>query len=209
MNRPILSPVTIVGTGILNQLIDDSAISSSESRQLIQPMLNWDSGFWFPHGHVSYPKSIRLGQRDYGLLPQDWNRAFTDFKVFEKKYRMDEQQQFSESSYQSLVEALQDSPQQPKRVLLGHLLLAPLIFFGAGLQSSEWGWWRLLNQRARNHARLPSNLRPITAVLVRDSDRQSSFWSTRPTGLAPFFFKDWDEGWRKLLAWLDCHRSAS
>ncbi len=164
--------------------------------------------FWFPHGCALEPKTIALGLRDYGFHPSHWDRRFRQYKAFEKHARPGA----AVSDVQHLdhqIEHLRMAHQAPANVhFMGQLLLAPLIFFGVGLSESEWGWWWLLNQRARNLARIHPRSRPPTIVLRSTNEGDAVFWSARPAGVTSIFVPDWGSGWRVLMDWLDAQRSA-
>jgi hypothetical protein len=157
--------------------------------------------YWFPHGCVRRQASIRLGLRDYGFLPSDWNEAFRLFKAFEQRHRHGSD--WTDAALAAVRQHLiNEEVDRIDTLFTGQLLLAPLIFFGVGLSESEWGWWWLMNQRARNLASVQERSRPETVIVVIESDPKASFWARRPAGIAPLFVKDWDEGWAVLLGWL-------
>lgn len=157
--------------------------------------------YWFPHGCVEQSESIRLGLRDYGFLPYEWDASVKQFKGRERAWRKERpwtDELFAEFQNELVTHESED----PAATLTGHLLVAPLIFFGTGLSESEWGWWWLMNQRARNLASVPEANRPATVIVRLATDGDVPFWAKRPAGITPLFVKDWDEGWRVLLGWL-------
>lgn len=160
-----------------------------------------DRTYWFPHGCVEQPESIRLGLRDYGFLPSAWNASVNKFKGRERTWR--KKRPWTDELFAEFQnELVKHQSEDPAATLTGHLLVAPLIFFGTGLSESEWGWWWLMNQRARNMAAVPEANRSATVIVRLANDGEESFWGRRPASITPLFVKDWHEGWRVLLGWL-------
>jgi hypothetical protein len=157
---------------------------------------------WHPHGCIDKPESIKLGQRDYGFLPQEWSGKISKFKEFERAHKAESKDVMSDEVFGKMICALKAAPSNSERSLLGHLLLGPLLFYGVGLSQNEWGLWWLLNQRARNLARIPSEQRPPTVIIKQRQDPQVALWELGPVGISTIFVDDWDEGWEKLLQWL-------
>jgi hypothetical protein len=162
---------------------------------------------WYPHGCVAEPRSIKLGLRDYGFQPADWNALFEHFKSFESGFSPLRPARADPSSLARLCQALRSGQATKPSIFMGHLLLAPLIFFGAGLSRDEWGWWWLLNQRARNLARVPEYARPPTVIVLHQDCAEAPFWVGRPAGVTPIFVSDWDMAWQVLIEWLSLHRT--
>jgi len=164
---------------------------------------------WYPHGCVLAPRSILLGLRDYGLQSGQWEHLFQNFKKFERITTGKRDGPLDQEGYARLLSALHNQAQTPSDItLMGHLLLAPMIFFGVGLSDNEWGWWWLMNQRARNLARIAPRQRPATVIVRRSDADDSALWAGKPAGLTPLFVSDWGMGWRALTEWLDRHQSA-
>ena len=161
-----------------------------------------DKTFWFPHGSIEKKESIRLGLRQYGFMPNSWDEYFGNFKAFERGFTDDNRSSLTHEQFNSLAHSLATGKEEPGHLLIGHLLLAPLIFFGAGLSEAEWGWWWLLNQRARNLAQLDPKLRPPTIIVIENNDTRRHFWSLCPAGVTPIDVDNWDMGWDMLLDWL-------
>jgi hypothetical protein len=163
---------------------------------------------WYPHGCVLAPRSIRLGLRDYGLQSGHWEGLFRRFKEFEKHTTGRGDGALEPEAYDRLLSVLHDPAEAPSELtLMGHLLLAPLIFFGVGLSDNEWGWWWLMNQRARNLARIAPRHRPATVIVRHSETEDRAFWATRPAGVTPLFVPNWATGWRALTDWLDRHQA--
>jgi len=164
--------------------------------------------FWFPHGCISNPDSIRLGLRDYGFLPDEWSTLFGEFKGFERSLLPNIKQVINNQEAERIKNELRLDTVVPQHQLLGHLMLAPLIFFGTGLSVSEWGLWWLLNQRARNLARIPLRDRPPAVIVIDRQGDRLPFWCTRPAGINPILVNNWDKGWSVLLEWLEQQRTS-
>jgi hypothetical protein len=181
--------------------IKSASWPAKDAQRLGYRLESADRTYWFPHGCIRRRASIRLGLRDYGFLPNQWNEAFRLFKAFEQRHRHGSD--WTEATLAAVRQHLiNEEVERVDTLLIGQLLLAPLIFFGVGLSESEWGWWWLMNQRARNLASVQERSRPETVIVVIESDPKAGFWATRPAGIAPLFVKDWDEGWAVLLSWL-------
>lgn len=166
-----------------------------------------DKTLWFPHGCVAEPRSIKLGLRDYGFQPSDWNSLFEEFKDFEAALSPHQPNRTDPAVRDQLFRALRQGGASPAQTFMGHMMLAPLIFFGVGLSRDEWGWWWLLNQRARNLARVPERHRPPTVIVLHEASREAGFWVSRPAGVVPIFVPDWNVAWDVLLTWLERHRA--
>jgi hypothetical protein len=71
---------------------------------------------------------------------------------------------------------------------------------GVGLSQQEQGIWWLLNQRARNLARVPSAKSSVTILLNSEllSSDERRFWNSEPLGIKPFWCKDWSLGWDSM-----------
>ena len=163
--------------------------------------------FWLPHGCVLQPETVKLGQRDYGLLPSNWSVKFNHFKKFEREFcnkGVKGNLTITKQMVQDISLEIDKQKLCAENVLIGHLLLAPIVFFGVGLGASEWGWWWLMNQRARNLARVSEKDRPSTVIILHCKDPRGEFWKSHPAGITPIFVKDWDEGWQKFINCLKC-----
>ena len=51
-------------------------------------------------------------------------------------------------------------------------------------------------------SRIPSDQRPPTVIIKKRQDPQVALWELGPVGIGTIFVDDWDEGWGKLLQWL-------
>jgi hypothetical protein len=157
---------------------------------------------WYPHGCVREPASIHLGLRDYGFQPHAWNSLISNFKALERE-ALGTAARSKASGLPPFREAVAAGLVNPSADFIGHLLLAPLIFYGVGLSQDEWGWWWFLNQRARNLARVEERLRPFTVIIKHAKDLDAAFWTSCPAGVTPLFVEDWDTGWQVLMDYLD------
>jgi hypothetical protein len=157
---------------------------------------------WFPHGSIEDIDSIRLGLRQYGFLPNSWDKYLCDFKAYERSSSNDKKSSLTPLDFKVLAHSLAEGKEAPGHLLIGHLLLAPLILFGVGLSETEWGWWWLLNQRARNLTQIDHKLRPLTIIVIEKNDPRRHFWSLRPAGVSPIYVDDQDMGWEIFLEWL-------
>jgi hypothetical protein len=168
---------------------------------------------WYPHGCIKRPQTIRLGLRDYGFAPENWTDLINDFKGHQRELgnaggRTSTKRNHSRSrSHHVMVRRLLDNKLSRDQAYIGRLLLAPLIFFGAGLSRDEWGWWWLLNQRARNLARVQESDRPPTVIIKSSRDPEAAFWASSPAGVRTLFVDDWQSGWQVLLKWLQDKRN--
>lgn len=127
------------------------------------------STLWFPHGTTEVSDSIRLGFRDYGLMPSVYLKAFQYFKRWERACCPDRQT----SSLQPLLMALKQLDldhhlAQPSRLAhhdnwFTRLLLLPVEIIGAAVSKEELGLQWALLQRQRNFAR--KRLKPQKSIL--------------------------------------------
>lgn len=157
---------------------------------------------WFPHGCIEAPSHIKLGIRDYGFLPKRWEELFRYFKSWQRSLG-GVKGATSEHIHAESIRWLRSAPSKDPTVFIGNILLAPLIFFGVGLSESEWGWWWILNQRARNLNRVPRERRPSTVSVRIATDFDVDFWKCTPAGVNPILVPDWDLGWDRLIGWLE------
>lgn len=194
----------VMGDGPAGQTIYD------KNQRGVQHAKHGEKTFWFPHGCINEPDSICLGLRDYGFLPNEWSKLFGGFKGFERADLANKKQPLTPEESEFVKNKLRNDEPEPQHQLLGQLMLAPLIFFGAGMSKSEWGLWWVLNQRARNLARIPLRDRPPTVIVLSSHEvERLPFWCTRPASLMPIFVNNWDKGWSILLEWLKQHQPTS
>ena len=163
-----------------------------------------EATIWHPHGSVTRPQSICLGLRGYGLLPEEWSQRFIRFRSLRSRRsrELGETDSARRRLHAERIERITSLISTDPDSFIGRVLLAPLIFFGVGLGESEWGWWWILNQRARNLARVPALARPPTVIVRQSSDPNAAFWASRPVGLTPLFVPDWGAGWEVMNQWL-------
>ena len=159
--------------------------------------------FWFPHGSTKKTSSVCLGLRQYGFLANTLEKKLRNFKAYERSFNNDNKSLLKEKDFDKLISTLAYGKEiDPGNLLIGHIFLAPLILFGVGLSESEWGLWWVLNQRARNFARVP-HLKPPTIIIVDKNDPRQNFWSMCPAGITPIYVNNWDEGWIIFLEYLE------
>ena len=161
---------------------------------------------WFPHGSVERYAQITFGLRAYGKLPHIWQDLFTSQKIWERARQSKAGANGPALSIEQLTGAIKLEKKSPSRSLMGHLMLAPLIIFGASLSREEWGLWWLLNQRARNLARVPEHLRPPTRIILHKQEERLSFWCTKPANIEPLIAKNWPHAWTELINWMSVHK---
>ena len=201
--------IDVSGDHIVSLNFDSLILGANKSKPIIPDkqshLLHFkqnEKTIWFPHGSIQNKDSIRLGIRQYGFLPNSWDKSFKNFKALERDLTNDKKSSLTTTEYEDLVRSLATGKEEPGHLLIGHLLLAPLIFFGVGLSDAEWGWWWLLNQRARNLAKLDQKLRPPTIIVIEKGDPRKHFWSLCPAGVSPIYADNWDMGLEMLLEWL-------
>lgn len=145
---------------------------------------------WFPHGHMTDPRSIVLGARAYGARVSAMGAAFD--------------------------EHARVTPPRPSTRLptwVATVLERPLLFCGLSLTREEWTIWWLLAQRARYLARRPSAERPPVFVFVRRPapaerlEMHGAFATLSRAcellGIDLLSFGDYGVGWRRLRRALD------
>ena len=157
---------------------------------------------WFPHGAVSRQSKITFGLRDYGRLPHGWGTVFKQFKQWERQRARPTLERWNRGYFDDVRQEVSELPVGSSASFVAHLMLAPVIFFGASVSREEWGIWWLLTQRARNLARAPEHFRPPTAIIIESCNERLPFWSTRPANVSPIVVRDWNEGWVRLIDWL-------
>ena len=156
--------------------------------------------FWFPHGCHVKPDSIKLGIRDYGFLPSVWDKTFKHYKAYERLIKPGSKlSAIAYTDYLEIIDKIKRT-EDPYSSFLGHLFLAPLVFFGTSLHESEWGLWWVINQRARNFARIPADRHPPVIIFLssRETDRDL-LWAARPANIVPIYADDWDTGWDEFI----------
>jgi len=152
---------------------------------------------WHPHGSIKSPETMRLGLRDYGLLPSAINTAFQTFKEWEREVcKGDDKKPMTDAQYGMALEALEALDKNPSDTRPRHdhwvtrFMLSDITIIGAGLQDSEIGLHWLLCQRQRNFNRIDATHRPETKYLTVDT-RPCEFFTTRK-------FPDWKAAWKSI-----------
>lgn len=158
---------------------------------------------WFPNGFVRYPRSLRLGLREFGFQPVAIHRAFIALKAFERATGSFEQRYGFIRAGLEGGSTLNRFFVEPKLPLtwVTEMLYRPVCFAGTGMSDAEAGLWWLMVQRARNFAGIRPEGRPPAAILVKQDDPRLPFWRTRPCGIEPLICATWDEGWEQVLSW--------
>lgn len=129
------------------------------------------SMIWHPHGCIRRFDSIRLGYRDYGLLPASYLHAFAQFKRWESERTKSpgkSGRQGSKDFRQRLLDALESLDCGPKNASdraadhwVTRFMVLPVQVIGAGISEHELGLRWLFVQRQRNFQRHPENGPPI------------------------------------------------
>jgi hypothetical protein len=165
--------------------------------------------FWFPHGSVRRADSVKFGLRDYGRLPAQWEIAIGRFKQFERNIAGYRKKLRSALHLEAYVDLAKSSNVETTTSLVSYLMCAPLIIYGSAMRQSEWGMWWLLNQRARNLARVPINKRPETRIVLSTNSKNIGFWMSRPANINPIVVPDWFAGWFEFIEWMRRHKNQS
>jgi hypothetical protein len=169
-------------------------------RRMIIPAKNGAASFvWHPHGLCKRPGSLRLGLRDYGVLPACYVRAFNEFKAWERTVlgrRTKKHRPIGSADYRVLLKALAEmdagalgKTEACADTWVTRFMLLPVTFIGAGLSTHEIGLRWLLAQRARNLARVTG----VEEAQIVTADR------CVPLGAAEIGLESWDEAWAYAL----------
>lgn len=161
---------------------------------------------WYPHGSALRPASATFGLRDYGGLAPFWEQFFETYKKWERREFPSREQRWSRTLFEDVRHGAAGLPADSSDSFIAYLMLAPLVIFGAGISREEWGIWWLLNQRARNLARVPEHLRPQTVIFLKACDPRLPFWATRPANVTPIIANEWPEAWVRLIGWMGTHK---
>lgn len=152
---------------------------------------------WFPHGNVRYPKSIQLGQRNYGTFIDELEQARRAYKEQETALKEELFGRAAEPSTDAQRAQLWNEHRARARNWLCVVMNAPLVFIGLGMGREEWPLWWLLNQRARNHARRAIE-RPVFVFMRRDEADRLRI-AADLANLNLLVFDSFDRGWQRLL----------
>jgi len=160
---------------------------------------------WFPNGSIVKSSTIRMGLRDYGGAPAGIHKCFQRVKSWERENFKDGEMRNPKDFIRvakvldGVLGASRELAATLPRSWVTEFLYRPLIFVGVGLSEQEFGLWWLLNQRARNLARVEDDHKPPARILVRKEDRQN-FWASRPFGVEAVTCDSWDRGWEEILS---------
>lgn len=162
---------------------------------------------WFPHGSIRRAESVKLGLRDYGRLPSQWEIAIGKFKKFERDIVGHRKRLRSVLHLEGRMSLINPPNITTINSLVSHLMCAPLIIYGSAMRQSEWGIWWMLNQRARNMARVPSGRRPETRIILNAKAKNLAFWMSRPANIQPIIVPNWCAGWSEFIEWMYRHKN--
>lgn len=156
---------------------------------------------WHAHGCIDQPQTIRLGLRDYGLMPQIYEHAFRTFKAWERKQlrrRVGDEGPLKAQDHSWMLGQLQkldrgelndaDSVQADHWVI--RFMLLPVRVIGASMSKEETGLRWLMVQRERNLARVTHSV-PIEHYSRTDS---------LPVGVLRREFATWHIAWATALS---------
>jgi hypothetical protein len=170
------------------------------NRELIERKNNINSYIWHPHGSVKKYKSLRLGLRDYAIMPGSYVYAFNKFKAWErsllKRNSMNKTNEpLSASDHKILLDRIQewDSGKIHKKELhadnwVTRFMLLPVRFIGVGLSVEEIGLRWLINQRQRNLSRINKHDSQIIYTRMKKPE-------LIPWGCVIQDFESWDSAW--------------
>jgi hypothetical protein len=162
---------------------------------------------WHPHGDLHRDKaSIRLGLRDYGIIPAVYAEAFAKFKQWERTVtKKSPNEPWTDDQIQKLTAAkskLDVGPHDKQRAprtfnyadnWITRFMLEPLTFIGVGLSQEEILLHWLLTQRQRNWARVAESKRAKAKwLLVADNCE----WTPH---LRQEKFACWNKAWMQAL----------
>lgn len=159
------------------------------------------SMIWHPHGRVERPEGIRTGLRDYGLQPYAYARAFDRYKNWETRMLGGARRAkpLSRDHHRLLVRRLDEldasaggRKPDPADTWITRFMLLPVDLIGVGISRQEIGLRWLLNQRARNLARIPERQAPLI-------HRVADEWLP-PAWAECRLHPDWDAAWSEVLA---------
>jgi hypothetical protein len=152
---------------------------------------------WHPHGCIKSPQTLRLGYRDYGMLPAAYEHAFKQFKrwerrVFEKRYPRI--RRAPKNAYKRMLEALAELDREPVDIIdreadtwVTRFMLLPVEVVGAEISSEEIGLRWLFVQRQRNLQRYAPDCVP---VFHRQARTFRIPWKSRVERYA-----SWEQAW--------------
>ena len=166
---------------------------------------------WYPHGSVLDAESLQLGQRKYGLLIQELERARRGHKSAEEAMRKAlfprKRRGLDSDAYTAEErEAVWDAQRPHAKTWVSAAMTAPLVFLGMGLGREEWALWWFLNQRRRNLARAVGRDRALADrhpvfVLTQASEGAKLETAAELAGITLLTFRDraFDEAWTRVL----------
>jgi hypothetical protein len=120
------------------------------NRESIESKNNINSYVWHPHGSVKKHKSLRLGLRDYAIMPGSYVYAFNEFKAWERTLlkrnsSKKTNEPLSASDHKILLDRIQewDSGKTQKKEInadnwVTRFMLLPVRFIGVGLSVEKF-----------------------------------------------------------------------
>jgi hypothetical protein len=165
---------------------------------------------WHPHGATKWPRSLRLGMRNYGTYLKELEDARSAYKDEEEGLK---RRLLPELFVGGRQRRASTAPQRD-RLWAAHrevasswltvAMNAPLVMIGLGMGREEWPLWWFLNQRARNHARRDIE-RPVF-VFMRRPEAESFRVACELANVQLLTFETFPAGWDRLLGVLDATR---
>lgn len=160
------------------------------------------SMIWHPHGCIKSPQTLRLGYRDYGMLPAAYDYAFKQFKRWERRVVEKSSRgarRAPEETYSCVLEALAELDREPRNPVdiaadtwVTRFMLLPVEVIGAEISPHELGLRWLFVQRHRNLQQYAPDSLP---VIHRKAASCQLPWKSRTQE-----YSSWNEAWSAALA---------
>lgn len=158
---------------------------------------------WHPHGTIQRGQSLRLGLRDYGLIPMHYYGAFQSFKAWERSVIASQKTEkaMNHDGYQKILQNLKvmdfkgidnEFPKSHDHWVT-RFMLSDVMIIGAGISTSEIGLRWLLVQRQRNLTRIHHKERPKTISFLADKNTPTDFLNCDVSS-------SWDQAWSKAIS---------
>jgi hypothetical protein len=154
---------------------------------------------WHPHGCADRPDTIRMGLRDYGIMPSYYTEAFKNYKEWQRSIlgrRSTSANPITALEHEKLLSRLHEIdscnlgfPLNAADNWVTRFMLLPVSMIGVGLSNDEFGLRWLLTQRSRDLARLKTN---TSSVRLYGCKYVLS-------GVVGVDFSDWDLAWDAAL----------
>ena len=191
LRSPVVSQVISLNADRLScSMTAASAAVGDRARLVEQASRQWsvpraDGGaltIWHPHGDRQLVSSLRFGIRRYSTLLANVEQLRGAVKAAERRALPDEA-------------AVTSMP----RTWVEAMMTRPLLFVGSSLDLAEWGLWKVLVDRWRNHAKAANQkyARPVWVLTTPSSH------CALPKGqCSRLEAPSWDEGWQRLSSCL-------